>query len=190
MATGYRICAMRGVLLPAEYNAQLAAAVQAVSEANAMADRLTRLNADAWRPELREQYNRVRDELITSRGKLESARSTRTAADFDAARTGAIRVTTGLRALEGALNASIENLSAVQRQARDVDQIINGAEANDRAIDALKVTLPQELTARQQGGQSLPSRARDQGTTREPADNITAVHPAAAGRPGTAARLQ
>jgi hypothetical protein len=175
MATGYRICAMRGVLLPAEYNAQLAAAVQAVSEANAMADRLTRLNADAWRPELRDQYNRVRDELITSRGKLESARSTRTAADFDAARTGAIRVTTGLRALEGALNASIENLSAVQRQARDVDQIINGAEANDRAIDALKVTLPQELTARRQGGQSLLSRARDQVRTGERAQNITAV---------------
>jgi hypothetical protein len=175
MATGYRICAMRGVLLPAEYNAQLAAAVQAVSEANAMADRLTRLNADAWRPELRDQYNRVRDELITSRGKLESARSTRTAADFDAARTGAIRVTTGLRALEGALNASIENLGAVQRQARDVEQIINGADANDRAIDALKMTLRQPLTATRQNGRDLLARARDQVRTGERTQNIAAV---------------
>src|SRR5204863_4080526 len=175
MTTGYRSCAMRGVLLPAEFNAQSAAARQAVDDGYALADRLTKLNPDAWRPELREQYNRIREDLNASRTKLESGNRTRTGADFDAARTTAVRAMAGLHALEGGLNASIENLGAVERQARDVEQIVNGADANDRAIDALKTTLSEALaTSRQQGRDAL-ARARNQLTAAERSQNATAV---------------
>ena len=179
MTNGIGTCAMRGVLPPAEYGPQFASASQAVSEATALAERVTRLgNADAWRQDLRDQYARIGNELVMARTRLDAGTRTRSAADFEAARAAATRAVNGLRAFEGALNASIENLSTVQRQAREVEQIINGADANDRAIDDLKTTLPQTLaTSRQQGRDAL-GRARNQLTTGERSQNITAVNDA------------
>ncbi len=175
MATGYRICAMRGVLPPAQFNPQFTAAKQAVDEGYAQADRVVKLNAEAWRPELRQQYERIREDLNGARTRLDNGTRTRSAADLEAARTTAIRATNGLRAFESALNASIENLGRVQGQARDVEQIINGAEAKDRAIDDLKTTLPQALAASRQQGRDALGRARSQLTTAERSQNIAAV---------------
>ena len=191
MTTGYRLCAMRGVLPPAEFNTQSASAKQAVDEANALAERITKLgNADAWRQELREQYARIGNDLVTARTRLDSGTRARSAADFEAARAAAIRASNGLRALENALNASIENLSTVQRQAREVEQIINGAESNDRAIDALKTTLPQALGTSRQGGRDLLTRARNQLTSGERSQNITAVSEASQSAQQAAAILE
>ena len=179
MANGIRTCATRGVLPPAEFNAQYAAANQAVTDANEMAERITKLgNADAWRQDLRDQYARIGTDLTTARTRLVTGKTSRSASDLETARTAAMRVSNGLRTLETTLNASIENLSTVQRQAREVDQTINTVEANDRAIDALKVTLPEALAARRQGGQGLLSRAREQVRTGERTQNITAVNEA------------
>ena len=176
MATGYRICAMRGVLPPGEFNTQLASANQAINDANNLAESITKTGSpDAWRQELRDQYKSTSGDITTARTRLETAKSTRSAADFEAARAAAIRASNGLRNFEKILNASIENLSTVQRQARDVDQIINGAEAKDREIDALKIALSQPLTASRQSGRDLLGRARDQVRAGERAQNIAAV---------------
>ncbi|HEY3160184.1 MAG TPA: hypothetical protein VGJ78_14560 [Vicinamibacterales bacterium] len=191
MTSGYRLCAMRGVLPPAEYAPQFASASQAVNEANALAERVTRLgNADAWRQDLRDQYARIGTDLMMARTRLDAGTRTRSAPDFEAARAAATRAANGLRAFEGALNASIENLSAVQRQAREVDQVINGAESNDRAIDALKEALPQSLTATRQNGRDLLARARDQVRTGERTQNIAAVTEASQSAQQAAAILE
>ena len=176
---GYATCATRGVLPPAEFNAQSAAAKQAVDDAGAQAERITKLgNADAWRNDLREQYTRIGNDLTTARFKLATGLRSRSAADFNDARAAAGRYVNGLRNFENALNASIENLSAVQRQVRDVDQAINAADASDRAIDNLKATLPQALAASRQNGRALLGRARDQVRAGERAQNATAVNEA------------
>ena len=176
MATGYRVCAMRGVLPPGEFNTQLASANQAINDANNLAESITKTGSpDAWRQELRDQYKSTSGDITTARTRLETAKSTRSAADFEAARAAAIRASNGLRNFEKVLNASIENLSTVQRQARDVDQIINGAEVKDREIDALKITLSQPLATSRQSGRDLLGRARDQVRAGERAQNIAAV---------------
>lgn len=163
MNRNINICTMRGVLPPAEFNTQLASANQAINDANSLAESITKTGSpDAWRQELRDQYRSTSGDITTARTRLETAKSTRSAADFEAARAAAIRASNGLRNFEKALNASIENLSAVERQAREVDQILIGAEASDRAIDALKTTLPQPLAATRQNGRGLLERARDQ----------------------------
>jgi hypothetical protein len=176
MNNGIRICAMRGVLPPAEFNTQSAAATKDVSDARALAERVSRQgNGDAWRQELRDQYNRIGTELQNAEARLQSGMRTRSAADFTEARAAAGRYVVGLRNFERALTASIANLTEVQRQARDVDQSIAAAEAKDREIDALKVALPQQLAATRKSGVDQLQRARDQVRAGERAQNIGAV---------------
>jgi hypothetical protein len=176
MSNGIRICAMRGVLPPAEFTAQSAAATKDVSDARALAERVTRLgNGDAWRQELRDQYNRIGTDLQNAEARLQSGNRTRSAADFTEARAAAARFVVALRSFERSLSASIENLGSVQREARAADQIIDAAEARDRDIDALKVTLPQQLAASRKSGRDQLARARDQVRAGERAQNIAAV---------------
>jgi len=191
MNSGIRTCAMRGVLPPTEYDAQFTVAKQVVDDAVAQAERITKLGiADAWRQDLRDQYARIGNDLTTAQSKLSAGQRTRSSTDFSEARAAAARFTNGLRNLERALTASIANLGEVQRQARGVDETINNAEANDHAIDELKVTLPQALTAKRQGGQGLLSRAREQVRTGERAQSTTAVNEAAQSAQQAAAILE
>ena len=108
MDTGYRTCAMRGILLPAEFNAQSAVASQEVEDAVALVERVSKLgNGDAWRQELRDQYSRIGQDLTTSQTRLAVGMRSRSAADFNEARAAAGRVVTALKAFEAALNVSI-----------------------------------------------------------------------------------
>ncbi len=179
MANGIRICAMRGVLAPAEFNTQSAAATQAVAEAVALAERVSKIgNADAWRPDLREQYTRIGADLTAAQTRLAAGTRARSAAEFAEARAAAARAATGLRSLEGALNVSIENLTVVQRQAREVEQLIAGAENSDRAIDALKTKLPAALAVSRQNGRDLVARAREQARAGERTQSLATVNEA------------
>jgi hypothetical protein len=176
MSNGIRICAMRGVLPPAEFTAQSAAATKDVSDARALAERVSKLgNGDAWRQELRDQYSRIGTDLQNAEARLQSGMRTRSAADFTEARAAAARFVVALRSFERSLSASIENLGTVQREARAADQIIDAAEAKDRDIDALKVALPQQLAASRKSGRDQLARARDQVRAGERAQNIAAV---------------
>jgi hypothetical protein len=176
IASGYRTCATRGVLAPPEFNAQSAAAIQDVKEAVAYAERVSKLgNADAWRPDLREQYSRIAPDLSAAQTKLAVAMRSRSAADFADGRAAAGRVVAALKVFEASLNASIENLSSVGRQARQVEQVISGAENNDRAIDALNTKIPQALAASRQNLRDVLARARDQARTGERTQSAAAV---------------
>jgi hypothetical protein len=164
IAAGYKKCAASGVLLPPEYNALLASTRQALGEATAMAERLSKLgeaNRDAWRTEINELYLRATGELQTAQARLQAGTRGRSAADFNESRNATNRATGILRGVELNLKASIENVSFVQRQVREVDQLIAGAENGDRAIDNVKVQLTPELAASRQNGRDLVARARE-----------------------------
>jgi hypothetical protein len=81
-----------------------------------------------------------------------------------------------LRTLESTLSTNIENLTFVLRQAREVDQLIAGAENGDRAIDSVKVELTPALAASRQGGRELIARARERVRTGEKAQSAAMVN--------------
>ena len=165
IADGYQKCAARGVLLPPEFNTLLTSTRQAVTEATALAERLSKLGrrtSEAWRPEINEQYHarrrraaggasqvrrpeHVRDRRLTSpsRGPRRTARPPCCA--------GSNRPSTP---------ASRTSRSFSARSARS-NQLIAGAENGDRAIDTVKVELTPELAASRQSGRDLRgARAR------------------------------
>ena len=174
IAAGYKKCAASGVLPPPEYNALLASTRLALTEATTLAERLSKLgqaNLDAWRPEINEQYTRAAGELQAAQTRLLAGTRARSAADFNESRLATGRATTILRGLESTLNASIENVSFIRRQVREVDQLIAGAENGDRAIDTVKVELTPELAASRQNGRDLVARARERVRTAEKTQN-------------------
>ena len=176
---GYAQCATRGVLPPAEFVAQSGVASQEVREAVALTERVSKLgNGEAWRQELRDQYSRIGTDLQTAQTRLAVGMRSRSSADFNEARAAAGRVVAALKAFEAALNASIDNLTVVRRQAREVEQVISGAETSDRAIESLNTTLPQPLVTERQSGRDLLGRARDQVRTSERTQSVTAVNDA------------
>jgi hypothetical protein len=179
IADGYQKCAARGVLPPAEYNTLLASTRQAVTDATALAERLSKLgqsNLDAWRPEINDQYTRATGELQAAQTRLLAGTRARSAADFNESRAAAGRATSVLRGLESSLNASIENLTFIQRQVREIDQLIAGAENGDRAIDSVKVALTPELAASRQNGRDLVARARERVRTAEKTQNAATAN--------------
>jgi hypothetical protein len=174
IAAGYKKCAASGVLLPPEYNTLLASTRQALTEATSLAERLSKLgeaNRDAWRAEINDLYLRATGELQTAQVRLQAGTRGRSAADFNESRNATNRATGILRGVELNLKASIDNVSFVQFQVREVDQLIAGAENGDRAIDAVKVELTPELAASRQNGRDLVARARERVRTAEKTQN-------------------
>jgi hypothetical protein len=174
IANGYKKCSAQGVLLQPEYNAQLASTRQAVTDATALAERLSKLgeaNIAAWRPEIAEQYAKASGELQAAQTRLTAGTRARSAADFNEARNAATRATSVLRGLESSLNASIETVKIIQQQVRQVDQLIAGAESGDRAIDGVKIELTPELAASRQAGRDQVARARERIRTAEKTQN-------------------
>jgi hypothetical protein len=176
IADGYQKCAARGVLGPTEYNTLLASTRQVLTDATALAERLSKLgqaNLDAWRPEINEQYTRATGELQAAQSRLQAGTRARSAADFNESRAATNRAANILRGLESSLTASIENLSVVQRQVREIDQLIAGAESGDRAIDNVKADLTPELAASRQNGRDLVARARERVRAAEKTQSAT-----------------
>ena len=179
IAAGYKKCAASGVLLPPEYNALLASTRQSLTEAMALAERLTKAgeaNRDAWRSEINELYVKATGELQTAQARLQAGTRARSAADFNEARNATNRATGILRGVELSLKASIDNVSFVQRQVREVDQLIAGAENGDRAIDTVKVQLTPELAASRQNGRDLVTKARERLRTAEKTQNAATAN--------------
>ncbi|HEY6361360.1 MAG TPA: hypothetical protein VIX63_09660, partial [Vicinamibacterales bacterium] len=177
IANGYKACAARGVLLPVEFNQQQGSTTQVVTEATALAERVTKLGgSDVWTPDIHEQYARASAELTAAQARLAAGTASRVAAHFAEARAAAGRATTLLRGVESAVAASIENLAAVRRQVREVNQIISAAETGDRAIDSVTMELSPELAMSRRGGRDLLGRARDSVRAGEKTQNLATVN--------------
>jgi hypothetical protein len=144
-------CASRGILLANELKTAAASTRQAHEAAVALAEKVVGLmssNEQAVRPDMRDQYEQARVELETSAKLLtRAANETRSRIDFETARQAATRAVTLLRPLESSLTAAIENLSTVQRLARDVRLTIAAAETTAAQIDSAEVAQMQELYA-------------------------------------------
>jgi hypothetical protein len=178
---GYAKCASRGVLPPAEFSSQQAATRQAIAEATSYAERMSKLgqdNIDAWRPEIDEQYRRAAGELQAAQARLAAGSRARSAADFTEARAAASRASGILGKVEASLKTSIENVTFVQRQVREVDQLIATADNGDRAIDAVKVELSAPLVAARQNGRDLLARARERVRAGEKTQSAATVNEA------------
>jgi hypothetical protein len=179
IADGYQKCAARGVLPPSEFAPLQLAATQTVSEATALADRVSKRGQqyiELWTRDMDEQYAKVTTELTAAQSRLAAGSRARSAADFAEARAASGRATGLLRGLDAALTAKIENRTFVQRQAREVNQLIAGAEENDRAIENLKNGLTPALAASRQNGRELLARARERVDTGERSQNGSAVN--------------
>ncbi len=124
------------------------------------------------------RYKAASGELQTAQTRLLAGTRARSATDFNEARAAAGRATAILRGLESTLNASIENVTFVRRQVREVDLLIAGAENGDRAIDNVKAPLTLELAASRQNGRELIARARERVRAAEKTQNAATVNEA------------
>jgi hypothetical protein len=181
ISDGYAKCASRGVLPPPEFNSQQGSTRQAIAEAMAYAERVSKLGQeyiDAWAPEIDEQYRRATGELQAAQARLAAGARARSAADFTEGRAAAGRASGMLTKVEAMLKTSIENVTFVRRQVREVDALITGADNGDRAIDSVKIELTPALAAARQSGRDLLARARERVRAGEKAQSATTVNEA------------
>jgi hypothetical protein len=161
---GYKACSAKGVLSPSEFNPLAATAGRQLSDALAHAQRVAALRdsrQDLWRPEMNEQFDHAQSDLRTGQTRMSSATRTRAAADFNEARASADRATAVLNTLERTINEAIVSITAVQAQGREVDALIQQAEAADRGIDNSKVSLSAGMASSRQGARDQLGRGRD-----------------------------
>jgi hypothetical protein len=161
---GYAACEARGVLPPVKYDALLVKTRQTYIDVNALAQKVSNLgqaNLELWRPDMKEMYDRASGDLKDSQTRLTVATRTRTAGDFNDASAAAERARGVLTTIESNLNAAIETYRSVQDQAREIGQIIDAADALDRAIESKKAMLTASHVSDRQAGRDAIGRARE-----------------------------
>jgi len=177
---GVKDCAAKGVLPPAEFNAQSKVSLQAYNDANAMATRVTELGGthkDQWFP-LASQYEQAKRDLDNAYTRLNAASKTRSASDFAESKAASERAVLKLKALEDALNAAIESVATLQQRVREVNDAITGADALDRSIDALKASLTDAMGAARKAGRDQLGQAREKLAAGQKTQNVTTVNEA------------
>ena len=175
---GLKACVAKGALLPADYTPQYLSTRQAYVDASALAKRVSDLGTthrDLWRADADDQYGKAKKELETSLTRLNAGQRTRMATDFNESKAASDRATAILRPLEGSLNSAVEAVSSVQRQSRDVDQIIAGAEATNDAIEAIKASLTDAMQASRKSGREQIAQARERLTVGQKTQNPATV---------------
>jgi hypothetical protein len=177
---GFKECQAKGVLLPEQFDAMWKTSRQAYIDAAALAKRVTDLGAshrDQWLP-LASQYDEPHKDLETASVRLNTAQKTRSASDFNEVKLAAERATVKLRALEDALNSSIENLATIQQKIKDADQAIGNADSADKAIDGVKAVMSEQLAASRKAGREQLALARTQLAAAQKTQNVVAVNEA------------
>jgi hypothetical protein len=177
---GFKDCAAKGVLLPAEFDAQWKASRNAYIDANAVAKRVTDLGAthrDQWLP-LVSQYEEPRRELENALTRLNAGSKTRSASDFAESKAATERAMLKLKPLEDALNAAIESVASLQQRVRDVTDAITGADALDKSIDGLKATITDAMAASRKSGRDQLGQARERLAAGQKTQNVATVNEA------------
>jgi hypothetical protein len=178
MQKGLSACASKGVLLGPEYAPMYASTRQAYMDATALAKRVSDLGSthkDLWRAESDEQYGRAKKELDASLARLGAGQRSRLASDFTESKAAADRATSILRPLENSLNSAVDTISSVQRQSKDVEQLIAGADATNDAIEAVKSSLNDSLQAARKSGREQLTQARDRLASGQKTQNPAAI---------------
>lgn len=178
MRKGMQACAAKGVLLGNDYTPLYNAARQAYTDATALAKKVIDLgnaHKDVWRADSDEQYGRAKKELDASLARFNAGQRTRLASDFNESKAAADRAATILRPLENSLNAAVDAVTSVQRQSRDVEQLIAGADATNEAIDAVKGSLTDSMQNARKGAREQLTQARDRLAAGQKTQNPAAV---------------
>jgi tetratricopeptide (TPR) repeat protein len=147
-------------------------------DASAFAKRVSDLGAthrDLWRADADETYAKAKKELDLSLSRLTSAQRTRLAGDFSESKAASDRAIAILRPLETSLNKAIETMTTVQGQAREVEQLIAGADATNEAIESFKASLTDAMQASRKSGREQITQARDRLAVGQKNQNPTAV---------------
>ena len=178
MRAGSQACAAKGVLLPADYNPLYQSTSKVYADAAALSKRISEIgttNRDVWRPEVDDQFARAKKELETSFARLNAGQRSRLAADFNEAKAASDRATAILRPLEASLNTALEALNTVQRQIKDIEQILAGADTADQTLETLKGTLTEPMQATRKTGKQQIAQARDKLAAGQKTQNATAI---------------
>lgn len=176
--SGSQACAAKGVLLAADYNPLYQSTSKVYADATALGKRISDIgttNRDVWRPEVDEQFARAKKELEASFARLNAGQRSRLAVDFNEARAASERATAILRPLETTLNSAVEALKSVQRQTKDVDQILASADTADQTLETLKDSLTEPMQAARKTGKQQLAQARDRLAAGQKTQNPAAV---------------
>jgi len=176
--SGSQACAAKGVLLAADYNPLYQSTSKVYADATALGKRISDIgttNRDVWRPEVDEQFARAKKELEASFARLNAGQRSRLAVDFNEAKAASERATAILRPLETTLNTAVEALNSVQRQTKDVDQILASADTADQTLETLKDSLTEPMQAARKTGKQQLVQARDRLAAGQKTQNLAAV---------------
>jgi hypothetical protein len=160
---GYRACSSKGVLAPRDFNPLLVQTRTRITEVTELAQTIRdtgQRQTEIWTPQVNEQYERARNELVTAGSRLADGTRKRSATDFSEATAAAERAAGLLRSLDATLNAEIRTLTSLQGQANAIEDLIAGAESADRSIEALGGTLPPALAESRANARGLITRSR------------------------------
>jgi hypothetical protein len=161
---GYATCEAKGVLSPTKYDPLVTRTTQHITEVNSQAAAVVKLgtaNIDLWQTEARQQYDRASSEIQNARTSLEAAIKSRAQPDFNAANSAADRAKNVLAALDATLNAAISARVTVQRDARDIEQVMGEADGLDRLLETKKAKLTPALATTRMEGREALNRARE-----------------------------
>lgn len=171
-------CAAKGVLVGADYAPAYTSTLQAYTDATALAKRVSDLGSahkDLWRAESDEQYGRAKKELEAALGRLTAGQRTRLGSHFTESKAATDRAVNILRPLENSLNAAVDTASSLQRQMREVESVIAGADATNDAIEALKTSLTGQMQSARKSSREQLTQARERLTVGQKTQNAAAV---------------
>jgi len=178
MRAGYQACASKGVLLAADYNPLHQTTSKVYADAAALSKRISEIgatNREVWRPDVDEQFSRAKKELEASFARLNAGQRSRLASDFTESKAAAERATAILRPLETSLNTALETLTSVQKQIKEVEQILATADTADQTLETLKDSLTEPMQAARKTGKQQLAQARDRLAAGQKTQNAAAV---------------
>jgi hypothetical protein len=80
-----------------------------------------------------------------------------------------------LRPLESSLTSAVDTLASVQRQMRDIEQLLTSADSTNELIESVKSALTDPMQASRKNGREQIAQARDRLTTAQKTQNPAVV---------------
>ena len=148
MQEGYRACAGQGFLLSGDFKTVNNSSRLAYDNAYRAAVNVSALMEKypaVVRPEHREEYGRAETELTNANTRINRGVESRLRSDFEEAQSAAQRAADVLRPIEAALTGAVAIVTRVERQFREVTQLIENAETLDESLDEVKDGMTPEL---------------------------------------------
>ena len=182
MQEGYRACAAQGFLLSGDFktvNNSSRVAYDNAYRAAVNVSALMEKYPTVVRPEHRDEYGRAQTELTNANTRINRGVESRLRSDFEEAQSAAQRAAEVLRPIEAALTSAVAVVTRVERQFREVTQLIESAETLDESLDEVKDGVTPELQLSRTNAREQLRLARDRATAGQRSQNPAALDEAA-----------